>query len=84
MRGPMRRWEGARMGRLATGWQLMKTSLGVLRKDKELLVFPLISGIATLLVRRALKGGISFTVGFDAIAVGNGFFRILGQPCSPP
>lgn len=36
--------------RLSNGWELAKESLGVLRMDKELLVFPLISGISCLLV----------------------------------
>ena len=38
------------MGRTATTWQLMKDSWGVLMRDRELLVFPLASGIACLLV----------------------------------
>lgn len=38
------------MGRTATTWQLMKDSWGVLMRDKELLAFPLASGIACLLV----------------------------------
>jgi hypothetical protein len=36
--------------RIATGWELMKQSFGVLRSDKELVLFPLMSGIACLLV----------------------------------
>jgi len=36
--------------RIATGWELMKQSFGVLREDKELVVFPLFSGTACLLV----------------------------------
>jgi hypothetical protein len=36
--------------RIATGWELMKQSFGVLREDKELVVFPLFSGAACLLV----------------------------------
>lgn len=36
--------------RAATGWQLVKQSWRVLQLDKELLVFPLISGIACLIV----------------------------------
>lgn len=36
--------------RLATGWELAKQSFGVLRQDKELVLFPLISGLACLLV----------------------------------
>ncbi len=36
--------------RIANGWELAKESFRVLRMDKELLVFPLVSGIACLLV----------------------------------
>lgn len=36
--------------RIATGWELMKQSFRVLREDKELVVFPLFSGTACLLV----------------------------------
>ncbi|MGD9647338.1 MAG: DUF6159 family protein [Pirellulales bacterium] len=36
--------------RLSNGWQLAKQSFHVLRMDKELLVFPLLSGVACLLV----------------------------------
>ena len=36
--------------RLSNGWELTKESFGLLRMDKELLVFPMISGISCLLV----------------------------------
>ncbi|NND98163.1 MAG: hypothetical protein HKN47_12620 [Pirellulaceae bacterium] len=36
--------------RLATGWSLAKQAVHVLKQDKELLVFPLLSGISCLLV----------------------------------
>lgn len=36
--------------RLARSWTLVKASAAVLRSDKELLLFPVISGFATLLV----------------------------------
>ena len=38
------------MGRFARSWALAKASMAVLRADKELLVFPLISGAVALLV----------------------------------
>ena len=38
------------MGRLANSWRLVKASAAVLRADRELLVFPLASGIASLIV----------------------------------
>ena len=36
--------------KISRSWHLVKASAGVLRSDKELLLFPVISGIATLLV----------------------------------
>lgn len=38
------------MGRFARSWALIKASAGVLRSDRELLVFPLLSGVCTLIV----------------------------------
>ncbi|MBX7159080.1 MAG: hypothetical protein K1X95_02210 [Acidimicrobiia bacterium] len=38
------------MGRLSTSWKLMKQSWAVLRGDKELMVFPIVSAIASLVV----------------------------------
>lgn len=38
------------MGKFARSWALAKASLAVLRSDKELLVFPLVSGAAALVV----------------------------------
>ena len=38
------------MGRFARSWALAKASFGVLRSDKELLVFPMISAVAVVLV----------------------------------
>jgi Family of unknown function (DUF6159) len=36
--------------RIATGWELMKQSFSVLKEDKELVIFPILSGLACLLV----------------------------------
>lgn len=38
------------MGKIATTWQLMKDSWNVLMRDKELLLFPVVSSVATFLV----------------------------------
>lgn len=38
------------MGKFSLTWNLMKSSLEVLKKDKEILVFPLISGICCILL----------------------------------
>lgn len=54
------------MGRIGTGWQLTKTSLHVLGKDKELLLFPLLSGLAILGLLGVFVGGMFVTVGFGA------------------
>lgn len=60
------------MGRIGTGWRLTKVSLRVLRKDKELLVFPLISGVFLMLLLSGFVAGMFFTVGFDAAFGGSG------------
>jgi hypothetical protein len=38
------------MGRIANGWHLTKQCAGVINKDKELVVFPIVAGIAELLI----------------------------------
>lgn len=38
------------MGRFGRSWQLMKTSLGVLRKDKEIMIFPILSFITCAII----------------------------------
>jgi hypothetical protein len=51
------------MGKFGTSWQLMKTSLGVLRKDKEIMIFPVLSFFACVLIL------LSFFVGFWFLGV---------------
>jgi hypothetical protein len=46
------------MGKVSNSWQLMKTSLGVLRKDKEIMIFPVLSFAACAIIL------LSFFVGF--------------------
>ncbi len=38
------------MGRIGRGWQLTKISLGVLNKDREILLLPILSGIFSIIV----------------------------------
>lgn len=38
------------MGKIANTWEIMKASWGVLKKDKEILMFPVFSTIASILV----------------------------------
>ena len=56
------------MSRLSNSWALMKASTNVLRLDKELLFFPLLSGVATIIV--------SATFIAPAFAMGEGFDTI--------
>lgn len=56
------------MSKMSRSWALMKASANVLRLDKELMVFPLLSGIATIIV--------SATFIAPAFAVGEGFDTI--------
>jgi len=48
------------MGKLDHSWQLMKTSLGVLRKDKEIMIFPVISFIACAIILASFFTGFWF------------------------
>lgn len=64
--------------RLARSWELTKASLAVLSADKELLVYPLLSGLASMLVLAtfaipALLAGIG-----DRLASGEDGARVLG------
>ena len=47
---PPSKERGTGMGKFARSWALAKASLQVLRSDKELLVFPLVSGAAAVVV----------------------------------
>lgn len=51
--------------RMANGWALTKQSFQVLRLDKELLVFPLVSGISCLLVLASFAAPLWLTGHFD-------------------
>ena len=56
-------------GRIARGWLLAKLSLGVLKEDRSLLLFPLVSGIACVLVLATFFGGWVLVSGFSIAAV---------------
>ena len=49
---------GERPGRIRSAWLLAKQSWRVLMLDKQLLVFPLLSGIASLLVMATFAAGV--------------------------
>ena len=55
------------MGKMGRGWQLAKMSLRIIRKDKEILVFPVLSGLITLLILGSFFAGTFFTVGLSGL-----------------
>jgi hypothetical protein len=55
------------MGRFANSWRLVKASAAVLRADKELLVFPLASGVASLIVTASFLLPLWASGAFDGI-----------------
>jgi hypothetical protein len=38
------------MGRIGRGWKLAKMSLSIIRKDKEILIFPILSALITVMI----------------------------------
>ncbi|HKJ28012.1 MAG TPA: DUF6159 family protein [Anaerolineales bacterium] len=62
--------------RISNSWELVKASAGVLRKDKELLVFPIISTIGVILV--TLGFILPFALGGLFDSVFSGKFQFAG------
>jgi hypothetical protein len=63
------------MGRIANGWELTKQCGGVISKDKELVVFPIVAGIAELLIVAAFAvpfwlGGSFSSTRSDSVTAG--------------
>lgn len=56
------------MGRFANSWKVFKQSLNVLKKDKELLFLPVLSGIASLVVVASFVFPAYFAGFFDQLA----------------
>ena len=70
---------GERPGRIRGAWLLAKQSWRVLMLDKELLVFPLLSGIACLLVLASFIAGVFVTGNFQGgKAQWDGLLLIMG------
>jgi hypothetical protein len=55
-------------GRISNSFALVKASANVLRLDKELMVFPLLSGVATVLVAATFIAPIFVTGGWEIFA----------------
>ena len=58
--------------RFSRSWQLFKASMVILRSDKSMLIYPIISGIASLIVMASFIVPVVFTHAFDAIFTSNG------------
>jgi len=64
------------MGKIARGWQMTKMSLRIIRKDKRLLLFPIMSGLFTILIIVGFLAGIFFSVGIESVFEGAGFYTL--------
>jgi len=53
------------VGRIGRGWELTKMNLRVIRKDKRLLVFPLISGLVLIAILASFVGLWFVSIEFD-------------------
>lgn len=62
--------------RIKNSWELVKASMAVLRSDKELIVFPILSAIAMIIVSAAFIVPVFFAGLFDAVVAGES--RVLG------
>ncbi len=59
-------------GRIANGWELARQSWSVLLADKKLLVFPLISSLACMLVLASFALPVAFNIDWHALAASKG------------
>jgi hypothetical protein len=65
--------------RLSNSWELVKASAAVLRSDKELIVFPIISGVGTLIVTATFAVPLFLAGLFDSMYVDGEGFQPLGM-----
>jgi hypothetical protein len=64
--------------RLSNSWELFKASAAVLNADKELLIFPIVSGIGALIVSATFAIPLFLTGLFDQLFVAEGGPSIVG------
>ena len=60
------------MSRLSNSWSLVKASWAVLRADKELIVFPIIAFIGSIIVTITFIVPMALTRMFDRLSDGGG------------
>ena len=65
--------------KISRSWSLLKASAGVLRSDSELMVFPLMSSVAALLVLISFVGPMLLLKGIDPRAAGFDELSWLGM-----
>lgn len=63
--------------RMSKGWNIAMNALRVLNANKQLMIFPILSGITLLAVVGSFFAGVFFTSGFDSIATDNKMYPIL-------
>ena len=61
-------------GSFSNSWSLVKASANVLKLDKELLVFPILSGVATILVTLSFIVPMAWTGGWQMFAGESGSY----------
>ena len=64
-------------GSIGNSVQLMKASMNVLKLDKELLLFPVMSGIATVLVTASFIAPLALTGGAAVFEEGGGDYLAM-------
>ena len=57
------------MGKISRGWALTKLSFNVIGKDKEILLFPVISGIALIMMAASFFGVYFFAFGLENLNI---------------
>ena len=57
------------MGKISRGWALTKLSFNVIGKDKEILLFPVISGIALIAMAASFFGVYFFAFGLENLNI---------------
>ena len=68
--------------KFSRSWELVKASASVLRSDKELMLFPILSGIATLAVLATfLVPMLALRIFADGFGIGGALFGFLFYFC---